>query len=181
MSARESAARYARALLDVAIRESDPEQVNGDLARFADLVATNLDLREALTHPAVPTAGKHRLVAELARRLQLRPPVDKLLLMLAERDRLALLPDLVDIYRERLLDYQQVLRADVTTAAPLTAERMASLRERLSQATGKRVTMTAKVDPALIGGVVARIGSTVYDGSVATQLEKMREKLLQET
>jgi len=137
-------------------------------------------MRDALTHPAVPSDTKQRVVTELADRLQLELPLRKLLVMLAERDRLALLPDLVDVYRERLLEYQQVVRAEVTTAAPLTGERIDALRDRLAHATGRTVRMTTKVDPALIGGVVARVGSTVYDGSVATQLARLREKLLQD-
>ena len=180
MSARESAAKYARALLDVAIQESDPVQIERGLAAFADLVAGNAELRDTLTHPAVPATTKRRVVSELAGRLQLALPLNKLLQMLADRDRLLLLPDLLDVYRERLLEHQQVVRAEVTTAAPLSPERTDVLRQRLAQATGREVRMTTKVDPELIGGVVARIGSTVYDGSVATQLARLREKLLQD-
>jgi F-type H+-transporting ATPase subunit delta len=72
-----------------------------------------------------------------------------------------------------------VLSAEVTTAVPLSAERAAQLRQRLAAATGRVVTMTTKVDAAIIGGVVTRIGSTVYDGSVATQLAKVRDRLEQ--
>ena len=180
MSARESAAKYARALLDVAIHESDPAQIERSLTEFAELIAGNTELRDTLTHPAVPASSKQNVVRQLAERLQLPAPLGKLLQMLAERDRIALLPDLVEVYSERLLEHQQVVRAEVTTAVPLSAERMDGLRARLAQATGRQVTMTTKVDPELIGGVVARVGSTVYDGSVATQLAKMREKLLQD-
>ena len=181
MSGRASAARYARALLDVAIKESDPAQVAEDLAEFAALVSGNADLHGALTNPVVPASAKQRLVNELVTRQGLKPPVSKLLLMLAERDRMGLLPDLVDVYRERLMDHEGVIRAEVTSATEISVERAEQLKQRLASATGRTVTMTTKVDPSLIGGVVARIGSTVYDGSVATQLEKMREKLLQGT
>lgn len=181
MSARESAAKYARALLDVAIQESDPARIEQGLSSFAGLLAGNAELHDTLTHPGVASGMKQRVVAELADRLQLELPLKKLLVMLAERDRVVLLPDLVDVYRERLLEHQQVVRAEVTTAAPLAPERIDSLRERLTHATGRTVRMTTKVDPALIGGVVARIGTTVYDGSVATQLARLREKLLQDT
>ena len=69
------------------------------------------------------------------------------------------------------------MRAEVTTAEPLTPERTAQMQQQLSTLTGRTVTMTTKVDPALIGGAVARVGSTVYDGSIATQLERLRERL----
>jgi F-type H+-transporting ATPase subunit delta len=105
--------------------------------------------------------------------------VAKLLMLLAERDRFTLLPDMVAVYRERLLEYQQIVRAEVTTATPLPPERAAELEQRLSRATGRRVTMETRVDPSIIGGLVARIGSTVYDGSVSTQLEKLKDALVE--
>lgn len=180
MSGRASAARYARALLDVAIKEADPAQVSAHLGAFADLVAGNPTLRDALTNPAVPAAAKQRVVSELVTRQGLKPPVSKLLLMLAERDRLSLLPDLLAVYRERLEEHVGVVRAEVTSATELTPEQAAHVQQRLATVTGRDVKLTTRVDAQLIGGVVARIGSTVYDGSVATQLAKMREKLLQE-
>jgi F-type H+-transporting ATPase subunit delta len=178
MSARASAARYARALLDVAVKEADPEQVGRDLAAFAELVRGHAGLRDALTNPVVPAEAKQRVVSDLVAKQGLKPPVSKLLLMLAERDRMAILPDLVHLYTTRLEEFRGIVRAQVTAATELSAEQAAQLQQRLSTATGRTVTLTTSVDPSLIGGVVARIGSTVYDGSVAAQLEKMREKLL---
>jgi F-type H+-transporting ATPase subunit delta len=178
MSTRASAARYARALFDVVISEHiDPEQVERELATFAGLLEQNPDLRQALTNPAVPVTGKRGIVEDLVARLKPSAPVGKLLLMLAERDRLELIPDLVAVYGERLMDHLQVVRAEVTTAVALSADRAATLQKKLAEVTGRRVTMTTKVDPSLIGGAVARVGSTVYDGSIATQLDKIKERL----
>jgi F-type H+-transporting ATPase subunit delta len=106
--------------------------------------------------------------------------VRKLLLLLAERDRLELFPDMLDIYRQRLMEHMNVIQAEITTAAPLAGDQAARLQERLARATGRTVTMTTKVDPAIIGGVVTRIGSTVYDGSVARRLAAMRQRLLEQ-
>lgn len=178
MSARASASRYARALLDVAVKEADPEQVGRDLAAFAALVDQHADLREALTNPVVPAPSKQRVVTELIAKIGLKAPVSKLLVLLAGRDRLVLLPDLVQVYNERVEELKGIVRAEVTSATEITPEQAAQLQQRLSKATGRTVTLTTKTDPALIAGVVARIGSTVYDGSVATQLDKMREKLI---
>ena len=139
------------------------------------------ELRAALTSPRVPTSGKQKVTAALVSRLGLTGPAAKLLLMLAERDRLSLVPDLVDVYRERLEEHQGTIRAEITAATDISSDHVAQLQQRLAAATGRKVTMTTKVDPALVGGMVARIGSTVYDGSIATQLEKLRAKLLQET
>ena len=180
MNTRASAARYARALLDVVINDANPEQVEQELTAFAELLAQNPDLQKALTNPAVPVSGKRGIMESLVSRLAVSPIVGRLLTLLAERDRLALVPDVVAVYRERLMEYRQIVRAEVTTAAPLSPDRAAQLQERLAHATGRRVTMTTKVDPALIGGAVARVGSTVYDGSIAAQLEKIRERLAEQ-
>ena len=179
MSMRASAARYARALLDVAIKESDPERAEQELAAFVDLVRQNQELQRTFANPVVPAADKRAVAQQILERLKPATPVGKLVLLLASRGRLALLPDLLDVYRERLLEHRNVLSAEVTTAAPLSPERATQLQQRLADATGRVVTMTTKVDASIIGGVVTRIGSTVYDGSVATQLAKVRDRLEQ--
>jgi len=179
MSMRASAARYARALLDVANTESDPERAEQELAAFVDLVRANPDLERALANPVVSAADKRAIVQQILERLKPTTPVGKLVLLLASRGRLALLPDLLDVYRERLMEYRNVLSAEVTTAAPLSPERAEQLQQRLANATGRTITMTTKVDASIIGGVVTRIGGTVYDGSVATRLAKVRDRLEQ--
>ena len=179
MSMRTSAARYARALLDVAITESDPDRAEQELAAFVDLVRQNPDLARAFANPVVSAADKRAVVQQILDRLKPATPAGKLIVLLASRGRLALLPDLLDVYRERLMEHRNVLRAEVTTAIPLSPERTSQLQQRLASATGRVVTMTTKVDSSLIGGVVTRIGSTVYDGSVATQLAKFRDRLEQ--
>ena len=177
MSTRASAARYARALFDVVIKEGNPEQVEQELTAWADLFAGSLELQKALTNPAVPVTVKRGVVENLVSRAKPSPALGKLMLMLADRNRLALVPELAASYRERLMEHRQIVRADVTTATPLPPDRRAQFQQRLAAATGRRVTMTTRVDPSLIGGAVARVGSVVYDGSIATQLAKMRERL----
>ena len=177
MSTRASAGRYARALLDVVIKEGNPEQVEQELATLAELFSGNAELQKALANPAVPVAAKRKVVESVIARMKPTSALGKLLVMLADRDRLSLIPELADVYRERLMEHRQVISAEVTTAVPISAERVAQFEKRIAAATGSRVTMAASVDPALIGGAVARVGSIVYDGSIATQLSKMRERL----
>jgi F-type H+-transporting ATPase subunit delta len=174
---RASAVRYARALFDVALKESDPSRIEQELSSITSLVRGNAELRNALESPGVPPIAKKAVVQALAERAQLIPSVGKLLVMLAERDRLTLLSDILDAFRARLREQQRVLEAEVTTAMPLDAAQQEALQQRLGSATSRQVTLTTKVDPALIGGVVAKIGSTVYDGSLATQLAKLKGRL----
>jgi F-type H+-transporting ATPase subunit delta len=177
MSTRTSSARYARALLDVTIKESDPVAAEGDLAGFVDIVDRHPDLQRALANPVVSATAKREVVQQILDRSQPTAPVGKLLLLLASRGRLDLAPEILDVYRERLMEHRQIIRAEVTTAAPLSSERISELQQRLAKITGRSVTMTTRVDQGIIGGVVTRIGSTVYDGSFATQLAKVRDKL----
>jgi F-type H+-transporting ATPase subunit delta len=132
-----------------------------------------------LLNPAVPVPRKRAAVTELAAKLGVTSVLSKLLTLLAERDRLIVLPDVLSAYRERLLDHQHVVRAEVTTATALSAERTQEIEKRLAQVTGKTVLVSARVDVSIIGGIVARIGGTVYDASVTHQLERIRTRLMQ--
>jgi len=177
MTQQQSAARYAKALLDVAIAEADPQQVDEQLAAVAGLFAGHTDLWRTVTNPAVPSPKKRAIVDEMLPKLGLSPVLQKTLQMLATRDRLALLPDLAEAYRSRLMDHLNVVRASVTSAVPLAADKTQQLQKELEKLTGRTVVMTAATDPAIIGGVVTQIGSTVYDGSIKRQLEKLKEQL----
>jgi F-type H+-transporting ATPase subunit delta len=173
-----AALRYARALLDVAVKErADLEQIERDLAAFVALLHDNQSLEKVLTNPAVPLQRKHAAVAELMARAKFAPMLSKLILLLAERDRLVLLPDLLAAYRDRLMDYRHVVRAEVITAAPIDAARVEQIQSGLAKATGRTVTVATRTDPTIVGGLVARVGSTVYDASVVRQLERMKERL----
>ena len=179
MSLRTSATRYAKALLDVAIKESDPVRIERDLTSVVDAVTTHGELQRVLTSPRTPQTARLGIMKSLTDAAKVEPPVAKLLAMLAERGRLELLPELLAVYRERLLAYRNIVRAVVTSAAPLTAEKVRAIEQRLALATGKNVQLETAVDPAIIGGVITRIGSTVYDGSIRTQLAKMRQQLVE--
>ena len=177
MSNQASAKRYAKALLDVAIKETDPVKVEHELAAFADLFATYEELRRSLTNPVVPVQAKRAVIQQLVARVEPSQPVAKLMLLLADRDRLELLPDLMTAYRERLMDHQNVVRAEVVSTIPLPQDRAAVLQRKLAAVTGRTVNLETRVDPSILGGLVARVGTVVYDGSIATQLARMKERL----
>ncbi len=171
------AARYARALFEVAVVEADPRAIECELASFVALFAQSPPLRRALWSPAVPAARKVAAVSEITERARYAAPHEKLLRLMAERDHLALLEHLLEAYRRRLMDHLGIVHAEVTTAAPLAADRLRAVEHALARATGKQVTIDARVNPAIIGGVVAKVDSTVYDGSVVRQLERIKEKM----
>lgn len=178
MTNRTAATRYARALLDVALKEqADLSLIDSQLADFAALVTSHDDLRKALLNPAVPAPRKRAAVSELVAQARLQPILAKTLVLLAERDRLAILPDVVEAFRQRLMDLRNIVRAEVTTATPLTPENLQAIQRSLAVATGRTVDLSARVDPSIVGGMVARVGSTVYDGSVVNHLQRIRQRL----
>jgi F-type H+-transporting ATPase subunit delta len=175
-----AAIRYARALLDVAVKEkADLELIENELSQFADLFKQYPLLAKVLLNPAVPVPRKRAAVADVLALTRFTPIVSKLLALLADRDRLVLVPDLITSYRDRLLDLRGVVRAEVTTATALDPSRADAIQKGLATLTGRTVRLATKVDPAIIGGLVARIGSTVYDASVTRQLEKLKERLVE--
>lgn len=179
MSLRTSANRYAKALFEVATAEkNDLAQVDRDLQAVVAMMHENPDLAGAAGRSGVTEAARKSLMEAVADKMGLTTPVKKLLVLLAESRKLNLAPDLALAYRERLLAHQNIVRAEVTSAAPLSPEKTKALAESLSRVTGKQVDLSVSVDPELLGGVVARIGSTVYDGSVRTQLQRMRQELV---
>jgi F-type H+-transporting ATPase subunit delta len=178
MSTRTSATRYAKALLDVTSSDTDAGKVERDLTTFVDLLGSSSDLRQALLSPSVPASGKRGIVTTVAERIGMAPTGVRLLQLLAERDRLGMMPDLLSVFRERLLERRKIVRAEIRSAVPLAPDAVKAIESRLGAVTGKNVAVDAVVDPDLIGGVLATVGSTVYDGTVKSQLEKLRKQLV---
>ena len=178
MTSRTAAARYARALLDVATTESaDLDTIARELDEFISFLAQQPALEGLMLNPAVPAPRKRAAMEQITQISGLTPIVGKLLVLLADRDRLGLLKDVSAAYRDFLAERQNVVHAEVTSAEPLSDDRIHAIEQRLATVTGKRVSMTTRVDKDIIGGVIARVGSTIYDASIATQLKKIRERL----
>ena len=125
----------------------------------------------------VPDQARMNAMDAIAARMGVATPVRKLLVLLVQSRKLDRVPDLTAAFRERLLAHQNIVRAEVTSAVPLSAEATKALQDSLSKVTGKQVDLSVRQDADIIGGLVATIGSTVYDGSVRTQLKKLRETL----
>jgi F-type H+-transporting ATPase subunit delta len=177
-----AATRYARALFDVVLKETpaNVEKALADVQGFADLFTQNAVLAGVLGNPAIPAAKKRAVAQALLERAgAIAPPVAKVILLLAEKDRLALVPDIAKAYRERLMDHLNIVRGEVTTAVPLADDKLRVLEQGLAKATGRKVVLESRVDASIIGGAVTRLGSTVYDGSITTQLEKMKQALIE--
>jgi F-type H+-transporting ATPase subunit delta len=128
-------------------------------------------------NPAVPRARKEAALAAAAERASASPLSVSLLRLLVARERVGLLPDVARLFRDLADERTGRVRAEVTAAVPLPAASLEALAAQLSAATGRQVHLTPRVDPTVLGGLVARVGSTLYDASLRTQLRRMREVL----
>ncbi|HZT29066.1 MAG TPA: ATP synthase F1 subunit delta [Bryobacteraceae bacterium] len=175
--------RYAGALVDVVTGPTtglDPQQVARELRDFQSVLAESVELRLALVSPSVPGSRKKSVVARLAERLALSRVTRNFLYILIDHRRIPALTEITEAFEMELDERLGFARAEVAAAHDLEQRQREALARSLEQLTGKRVRLKFSVDPALIGGVVARIGSTVYDGSVRGQLRAMGRRLAAE-
>jgi F-type H+-transporting ATPase subunit delta len=179
MSERSDALRYARELFDVTWRHDQAAGVADELEAIVAAQQANRDAARPLFHPLVPKASKLATVRVFSEKAGLSKPTRVLLEALVHHHSLHLLSTVAAGFRERLNQKQGVIRAKVTTATTLPAEKAQALAARLTELTGRQVALQAAVDPSIIGGVVTQVDSTVYDGSVTSQLARMRKKLVE--
>ena len=173
--------RYARALVDSVVAPAaglDPKQTLAELRTFSVMVRDSLELRNVLLSPAVSITKKRAVVARFAEALPLSRLVRNFLYVVIDRRRTDILPEIADAFELALDERMGIIRAEVKSASSLTEAQQSELQQQLSRVSGKQVRCDFSIDPALIGGVTARIGSTLYDGSVRTQLQVMRERLV---
>jgi F-type H+-transporting ATPase subunit delta len=171
------ARRYAKALLGLAHAEARLEPVAQELATFDRVLADEAPLRNALLRPWVKAAHKRAIVIAIAERLQLSPLARNFLALVAQRRRLAFLPDILAAYEALADEAAGRVRARVRSATPLGDPERAAIRERLGRRLGKTVLLDTAVDPSLIGGFVAEVGSRLLDMSVTGQLRALREHI----
>jgi len=181
VSAESVARQYAHATFDVASRHDRLDAVGRDLAAIAALVAAHPELRHVFATPIIPPKKKRALVdALLAAAGEMTGEVKRLLMMLADRDRLMIVGEIAEAYAGRRMAAARSVNAEIRTATPLDEAQKATLGRVLSAATGRTVTVSNQVDPEVVGGAVARVGGLVFDGSVARQIQRLRQRLLAE-
>jgi F-type H+-transporting ATPase subunit delta len=171
------ARRYAKALWALASQESRLEPVAQELLRFERVLADEPDLRSALLLPWTTAATKRTIVVTVSERLGLTTLARNFLALVAQRRRMGLLGDIREAYQALVDEAAGRVRARVRSAAPLNDAQRAALRERLGRRLGKTVLLDTAVDPSLLGGFVAEVGSRLLDMSLRGQLARLRERL----
>jgi F-type H+-transporting ATPase subunit delta len=174
-----AASRYAKALLDV-LYPTRAEKGREQLLQFSSLLDEERGARGLLENPTVSTEKRKELLNKIGDALTLDPPIRNFLSLLIERNRLDVLAEIVSTYEALLDDKLGVVRARVTSALELDSKQRDQVIAKLQALTGKKVRMEVSVDPSLIGGLVAQVGSTIYDGSIRQQLQTFRNSLTQD-
>jgi F-type H+-transporting ATPase subunit delta len=171
------ARRYATALADVAIERGDTDAVQKELAEWDTMISSNPQLREAFGNPTIPYEQKQNLLRELTKKTNIGPTTANFLQVLLRNQRINEIGEVSKRFALILDQRVGVVAAQVTTARPLPKKSVQSLETKLTSVTGKKVRLTFATDQGLIGGVIVRIGSTIYDGSVRNQLQQVERQL----
>jgi F-type H+-transporting ATPase subunit delta len=172
------ARRYATALADVVVDRREEREVQAELDIWTSMIESNPQLKEVFANPTVAYDQKRKVLEDLISRTQVRETTASFLRVLLRNQRLAQLRDVTTRFGQILDERGGMVAAEVTTARPISEELRNSLHETLAAATGRKVRLSFNTDEAIIGGVVARIGSTIYDGSVQNHLERLSEGLV---
>jgi F-type H+-transporting ATPase subunit delta len=170
---------YARALADVVLsKRLEVWPILAQAESMVGLLKESKPLREVWEAPSIPATQKRAVLDGIVGRLGLSVWVRNFLAVLIDRGRTRLLPEIVAQFRKELNQRLGKAEADITSARQLTAQERESLEADLAQATGKQIHALYSEDRKILGGVIARVGSTVYDGSVKTQLERIRQQII---
>src|SRR5579864_2994385 len=169
-------AGYATALLTVAQAEGLVDRVEDELFKVARTFEGNDLLRSTLTDPAIPVERRAGVVEELLGK-KAHPLTTAMTTFIVGAGRAHDLPAIIDAFVSKAAEARAEAIAEVRTAYPLDADQQARLADALGRATGKRVSVKVIIDPTVLGGIVARVGDTVIDGSVRSRLEQLRETL----
>jgi len=171
------ARRYAKALLLIGKEDGQAETYREELDGFSDLIASEKKLGQAICNPLYDAAGRKKVLEQVVERLELSGVMTSFLLLLFDKGRIGFLTSINDFYQKLADELKGVARASLVSATELSEETIEKICAALSKRTGKDIILEFEQDPALIGGIVTRIGDLVLDGSIRTQLVNMRESL----
>lgn len=169
------ARRYAKALYMIGVEENRLEALSREVKSLGDTVGASPELAALLSNPVVAQATRRAVMSDIIARLGVSTTAKNFALLLTDRRRGATLPAVAEALSALSDERAGKLQAEVTSAAAMTEAQLAKVRGALEKLTGKAVVLSHRVDPSLIGGVVTRIGDKVYDGSVRSRLEHVRQ------
>ena len=178
MSVSSVARRYAKAIFELGLETNSLDKTTAEVRSVGDAILGSQELALALSNPTVAPSARKAIMGEIVQRLGVSPAVRNAILLVTDHGRASALPKIADALVELTDERAGKVRAEITSAAALTEAQYTRLTASLEKLTGRKISLVRKTDPTLIGGVVTRIGDKVYDGSVRSRLEELRQSLL---
>ena len=172
--------KYARALLESALGKKCEEAVLKDLKLIDSILQDNPDLIKAMIDPGATLSRKKDLLAAILKKLKLHTFTNNCLELLLENGRFARLPELPAGYRQELDRHRGIVEVEVHLKSPLSKTQGTRLENVMKKITGKQIRMTTSERPEILGGLIVKVGSQVYDGSLTSQLQRIRQDMLGE-
>lgn len=172
------ARRYAKALIDLGVETGQLDAIVRDIGAIADVVDGSAELRDVRDNPQVPMAARKAVFVEVAQRLGAAQLSRNAIMLLADNGRLRYLGSIARALRDEADRRAGLLRAHVTSAAPLSDVYVQKLTQALEARYQKKVVVQREVDPSLLAGVVTRVGDTIIDGSLRARLNELKSDLL---
>jgi F-type H+-transporting ATPase subunit delta len=171
------ARRYAKAILQLGTAQNNLDKLGADLRTLAHAMQTSTELVDVLSNPAVRRNDRRKVLDALLARIGGSPVSKNIVNLLLDHERLSSLPAISREVDAMIEAKAGKITAEVTSAVELNPQQLAQITQTLEKLSGKKVTIEKKKDPALLGGVVAKVGDVVYDGSVRAQLRALRDEL----
>jgi F-type H+-transporting ATPase subunit delta len=171
------AQRYASALFDLARDESSIDRIEGELASVGKMIDESADFRRLVESPVFSAGDQERAIAAIAEKAGIGGLTGNLLRLVARNRRLFALAGMIKAFHEMAARYRGEVTAEVTSAHPLSDAQAAALKAALKEKLGKDVTLAARVNPALLGGLVVKVGSRMIDTSLRTRLMTVKTQL----
>jgi len=171
------ARRYARAVIDLGTSSGNLDKIGADLRSLAKAMHDSAELQTVLTNPAIRRGDRRKVIDGLLQRIGAQPQTKNLVYLLLDGERLSSVPAIAREVDAMIQAKSGRVSAEISSALPLDAGQVQQITAALEKLSGKKIDVTKREDPALLGGVVAKVGDVVYDGSLRTQLRSIRDEL----
>lgn len=171
------AKRYAKALVEIGQSNNALDKYGSDLTALKEIILESKDFREVLVSPVFTKDDKKKIAGEILAKIGADTVVKNFVNVLIDRKRIDQLNGIETAYQLNVDEIRGITRGEVTSSEPLEKSDLSRVTEVLSKISGKMVIVTTKVDPTLIGGLVAKVGDMVFDGTIRTQLNQLKESL----
>ena len=180
MKNRSAARKYAKVIMKTAPEDEALEKFQADAQIFASILDHSPSIRRFFFKPLIGKNRKLKIFKAVCSKIHFSGQVERFLTVLIENERLDILDDILASLREMKDEKKNIVTVEITTASELDAALKKRLSALFSSITGKNIRISASVDPAIIGGIVTKVGSSIYDGTIKAQLSRMKEEILGE-